>query len=53
MTTDALRRLITGQAAPEALVGAGELTVTGDPGRLALLMSFLDAPDPNFEIVVP
>jgi alkyl sulfatase BDS1-like metallo-beta-lactamase superfamily hydrolase len=53
VTTDALLRLVTGQAAPEALVGAGELTVTGDPGRLALLMSFLDAPDPDFEIVLP
>jgi len=53
LTTPALRRLVTGQVSPQALVGAGELELTGDPGRLALLMSFLDAPDPNFEIVLP
>jgi linear primary-alkylsulfatase len=34
-------------------VGSGELAVTGDPARLALLISYLDAPDPDFEIVVP
>jgi alkyl sulfatase BDS1-like metallo-beta-lactamase superfamily hydrolase len=44
---------MTGQATPKALAGAGELTVDGDPDRLALLMSFLDAPDPDFEIVLP
>jgi len=53
MSTDALRRLVTGQATPEALVGDAELTVSGDPGRLQTLLSFLDAPDPGFEIVVP
>ena len=53
LTTGALRRLLTGQATPESLLGAGELTLTGDPARLALLMSFLDAPDPGFEIVLP
>ena len=53
LTTGALRRLLTGQVTPEVLVGAGELALTGDPARLALLMSFLDAPDPNFEIVLP
>ena len=52
-STDALRRLVTGQASPEALVGAGELSITGDPGRLQTLLSFLDAPDPAFEIVLP
>ena len=52
-TTAALRALVTGQAAPEALVRSGELAVTGDPSRLALLISFLDAPDPDFEIVLP
>ena len=53
LTTGALRRLLTGQATPESLSGAAELTLTGDPARLALLMSFLDAPDPGFEIVLP
>jgi len=53
MSTEALRRLVTAQATPEALVGAGELTVNGDPGRLQTLLSFLDAPDPSFEIVLP
>ncbi|MFL6177735.1 MAG: alkyl/aryl-sulfatase [Ornithinibacter sp.] len=53
LTTGALRRLLTGQATTDALVGAGELVLTGDPARLALLMSFLDAPDPGFEIVLP
>jgi linear primary-alkylsulfatase len=53
LTTGVLRRLVTGQAAPEALLGTGELALTGDPARLALLLSFLDAPDPDFEIVVP
>jgi alkyl sulfatase BDS1-like metallo-beta-lactamase superfamily hydrolase len=52
-STAALRALVTGQAAPEALVRSGELAVTGDPSRLALLISFLDAPDPDFEIVLP
>ena len=36
-----------------ALVGAGELSISGDPGRLQTLLSFLDAPDPDFEIVLP
>jgi alkyl sulfatase BDS1-like metallo-beta-lactamase superfamily hydrolase len=53
LTTGGLRRLLTGSATPEALIGAGELALTGDPARLALLMSFLDAPDPGFEIVLP
>ena len=53
MSTDALRRLVTAQATPEALVGAGELTLGGDPGRLQTLLSFLDASDLNFEIVLP
>jgi alkyl sulfatase BDS1-like metallo-beta-lactamase superfamily hydrolase len=37
----------------EDLLGSGRITVEGDPMKLGELLSFLDEPDPDFEIVAP
>lgn len=37
----------------EGLLGSGRITVEGDPMKLGELLSFLDEPDPDFEIVAP
>jgi alkyl sulfatase BDS1-like metallo-beta-lactamase superfamily hydrolase len=52
-TRSALLQAVTGMAAPDALIAAGELTVEGDATRLAVLLGLLDGVDPDFAIVTP
>lgn len=46
-----LRAVLLGTARPSALVEQGAAHLTGHSGKLAELLSYLDAPDPDFAIV--
>ncbi|RRO18628.1 MBL fold metallo-hydrolase [Saccharopolyspora rhizosphaerae] len=48
-----LRSLLLGSTTPAALAERGRAEITGDPGRIADLFSYLEDPDPNFTIVTP
>jgi len=53
LTRPVLEQLIAGRAKIPEQVGAGRVTIDGDPGLLTRLMSLLDQPDPDFAIVTP
>ncbi|MGS2806084.1 alkyl/aryl-sulfatase [Nocardia sp. MW-W600-9] len=44
--------LLGGASLPD-MIAAGRVTVDGDAGKLAELVGYLDAPDPDFSIVTP
>ncbi|MCH0563151.1 MULTISPECIES: alkyl/aryl-sulfatase [unclassified Streptomyces] len=48
-----LRDLLTGAASAADLSAREGVTFTGDAGRLTELLGYLDAPDPDFAVVVP
>lgn len=48
-----LNTLFTGATTIEELMKSGLLSIEGDHSKLGELLSLLDAPDPNFAIVVP
>ncbi|WP_305091462.1 alkyl/aryl-sulfatase [Prescottella sp. R16] len=48
-----LHRLLLGGADMDTLLADGAVTGTGDVARLTELVSYLDAPDPDFAIVTP
>ena len=45
--------VVAGAATIEEVMAAGRLTIEGDQGKLAELLSLLDPADPNFAIVTP
>ncbi len=53
MERSTLDALIAKTEPVEDLLGSGRITVEGDPMKLGELLSLLDEPDPDFEIVAP
>ncbi|MFJ8086245.1 alkyl/aryl-sulfatase [Streptomyces sp. NPDC096205] len=48
-----LRAVLLGTTAPADLAARDDVKVTGDAGRLAELLGYLGAPDPDFAVVTP
>ena len=53
MDRSTLDALIAKTEPVEDLLGSGRISVEGDPLKLGELLSFLDEPDPDFEVVAP
>lgn len=48
-----LRALLLGATRLDELTGQGRAEIRGDAGRLAELLGYLGAPDPDFAVVTP
>ncbi len=53
LTEKDLRAVLLAGQDMAAMIGDGRVTVEGDAGKLAELVGYLDAPDPDFAIVTP
>jgi alkyl sulfatase BDS1-like metallo-beta-lactamase superfamily hydrolase len=53
LTKNVLTGLLTGMVDPEKAVADGLLKIEGDGSKLATLLSYVDAPNPKFNIIEP